>query len=178
LLLLQSPSQRFLAIMPHRKGHRDRKRARDGGYSSTARDRIDFAIFFFLVNFLVPNLLFLSLASLSHPPNSPKTKKLPQSSRPAARRAGPVAVRAGFFGSPENIIIIASTTAFLGASRFGLAPSATKTSTAGLKLVAQNPGLKSNDPAGFTAADVLGAGALGHGIGVGVILGLRALGKI
>lgn len=101
-----------------------------------------------------------------------------QSSRPAARRAGPVAVRAGFFGSAENVIMIASTTAFLGASRFGLAPSANKTSTAGLKLVGQNPGLKSGDPAGFTAADVLGAGALGHGIGVGVILGLRALGKI
>lgn len=115
--------------------------------------------------------------------------------------------------------MVASTTAFLGASRFGLAPSATKTATAGLKvcvwggvllrsfasslirvereliaffcatsnpkktllffqLVDQNPGLKSNDPAGFTAADVLGAGALGHGIGVGVILGLRALGKL
>ena len=74
--------------------------------------------------------------------------------------------------------MIASPTAFLGASRFGLAPSANKTATAGLKLVGQNPGLKSGDPAGFTAADVLGAGALGHGIGVGVILGLRALGKI
>ena len=46
------------------------------------------------------------------------------------------------------------------------------------QLVPQQPGLKTGDPAGFTAADVLGAGALGHGIGVGVILGLRALGKI
>jgi photosystem I subunit 10 len=74
--------------------------------------------------------------------------------------------------------MIASTTAFLGASRFGLAPSSTKTATAGLKLVGQDPGLKTGDPAGFSAADALGAGALGHGIGIGVILGLRALGKL
>lgn len=75
--------------------------------------------------------------------------------------------------------MISSVTAFLGASRFGLAPSATKTATAGLKLVPQSGAKeRSGDPAGFTAADVLGAGALGHGIGVGVILGLRALGKI
>jgi len=76
-------------------------------------------------------------------------------------------------------IMIASTTAFLGASRFGLAPSSTKTATLpGLKLVGQNPGLKTGDPSGFSAADALGAGALGHGIGIGVILGLRALGKL
>lgn len=35
---------------------------------------------------------------------------------------------------PPPQIMVASTTAFLGASRFGLAPSATKTATAGLKV--------------------------------------------
>lgn len=45
-------------------------------------------------------------------------------------------------------IMVISTTLFLAAGRFGVAPTANKTSTAGLKLVAQNPGLKSGDPAG------------------------------
>ena len=72
----------------------------------------------------------------------------------------------------------ASTTAFLAASRFGLAPSSTKTATAGLKLVDQNPGLKTGDPVNFSLADVAGAGAVGHVFGTGLILGLRAIGKI
>ena len=119
--------------------------------------------------------------------------------------------------------MIASTAAFLAAGRFGLAPTSNRTTTAGLKLVDQAPGLKTGDPAGeqekigggkrvwagevdrargrpgrehrarrhcwptpplpphspgFTAVDVLGLGALGHGVGVGIILGLRALGKL
>lgn len=87
-------------------------------------------------------------------------------------------IRADYLGSPTNLIMVISTTLFLAAGRFGLAPTATKTSTAGLKLVPQNPGLKSGDPAGFSAVDVLGLGALGHVVGVGTVLGLRALGAI
>jgi photosystem I reaction center PsaK len=45
-------------------------------------------------------------------------------------------------------IMVASTTAFLVAGRFGVAPTATKNATAGLKLVPANPGLKTGDPAG------------------------------
>lgn len=48
-------------------------------------------------------------------------------------------------------IIVASTTAFLVAGRFGLAPTANKTTTAGLKLVPQDPGLKTGDPSGQTS---------------------------
>ena len=32
-------------------------------------------------------------------------------------------------------------------------------------------------PAGFTAVDVLALGALGHVLGVGIVLGLKATGK-
>lgn len=47
-------------------------------------------------------------------------------------------------------IVVGSTTAFLAAGRFGLAPSVKKSATAGLKLV-EDPaaaGLKTGDPAG------------------------------
>eukprot|EP00884_Botryococcus_braunii_P019489 jgi/Botrbrau1/6223/Bobra.0109s0018.1 len=87
-------------------------------------------------------------------------------------------IRADYLGSPTNLIMVISTTLFLAAGRFGLAPTATKTTTAGLKLTPQNPGLKSGDPSGFSAVDVLGLGALGHVVGVGTVLGLRAIGAI
>lgn len=75
-------------------------------------------------------------------------------------------------------IMIGSTTALLVAGRFGLAPSASRTATAGLKLVDQDPGLSTGDPAGFTIADVFASGALGHIIGVGIVLGLKASGGV
>lgn len=71
-------------------------------------------------------------------------------------------------------IMVASTTLMLFAGRFGLAPSANRKSTAGLKLVDRDSGLQTGDPAGFTATDTLACGALGHVIGVGIVLGLKA----
>jgi len=98
----------------------------------------------------------------------------------ASRR--PLVCRAdgGYLGSTTNIIMIASTTLFLSAARFGLAPTANRNATAGLKLVEKGNavGLKSNDPDGFTVVDVLTYGAVGHLVGVGTVLGLRAIGGL
>lgn len=95
------------------------------------------------------------------------------------RRSPAVKVNAGFIGSPENIIVTTSTVAFLVAGRFGLAPTLRNQATSGLRLVDNGTkGLSTGDPAGFTAVDVLAHGTMGHVIAVGLILGLRALGKI
>lgn len=44
--------------------------------------------------------------------------------------------------------MVASTTAFISAARFGLAPTAKKFATPRLKLVERDIGLISNDPSG------------------------------
>ena len=112
-------------------------------------------------------------------------------------------------------IMILSTALPLVAGRFGLAPTALRNASAGLKLSDNKvAGLYSNDPAGtwtsdlvfflpprfspyniqynthsrncipiiaiagFTAVDVLALGALGHVIGVGTVLGLKATGNL
>lgn len=66
----------------------------------------------------------------------------------------------------------------LFAGRFGLAPSANRKATAGLKLEARDSGLQTGDPAGFTLADTLACGAVGHIMGVGIVLGFKSLGII
>lgn len=75
-------------------------------------------------------------------------------------------------------IMVASTTLMLFAGRFGLAPSANRKATAGLKLEARDSGLQTGDPAGFTLADTLACGTVGHIIGVGVVLGLKNIGAL
>lgn len=75
--------------------------------------------------------------------------------------------------------MILSTALPLIAGRFGLAPTATRNASAGLKLAEnKSAGLMSNDPAGFTAADVLALGAFGHAMGVGIVLGLKGIGAL
>ncbi|GFS43260.1 photosystem I subunit K [Actinidia rufa] len=73
--------------------------------------------------------------------------------------------------------MVASTSLMLFAGRFGLAPSANRKATAGLKLENRDSGLQTGDPAGFTLADTLACGTVGHIIGVGVVLGLKNLGR-
>ncbi|CAL8469584.1 g9125 [Coccomyxa elongata] len=98
---------------------------------------------------------------------------------PRLSRRSNLTVRAdGFIGSTNNLIIVASTTLFLAAGRFGLTPSANRLASPGLKLSPNNSGLKTGDPAGFTATDVLYLGTIGHVIGIGTILGLKAIGKL
>ncbi|KAL9328494.1 hypothetical protein ACSQ67_003497 [Phaseolus vulgaris] len=75
-------------------------------------------------------------------------------------------------------IMVASTSLMLFAGRFGLAPSANRKATAGLKLEVRDSGLQTGDPAGFTLADTLACGAVGHIIGVGVVLGLKNIGAL
>eukprot|EP01025_Chloroclados_australasicus_P061684 TRINITY_DN810_c0_g1_i1.p3 TRINITY_DN810_c0_g1~~TRINITY_DN810_c0_g1_i1.p3 ORF type:complete len:118 (-),score=10.40 TRINITY_DN810_c0_g1_i1:316-669(-) len=89
-----------------------------------------------------------------------------------------VTVQASFLGSPNNVIMVASTALCLAAGRFGLAPTVNKGTTAGLKLVDRDGGVKSGDPAGFTIVDCLALGALGHIIGAGIILGLKNTGVL
>uniref|UniRef100_A0A803R961 PSI-K n=1 Tax=Cannabis sativa TaxID=3483 RepID=A0A803R961_CANSA len=75
-------------------------------------------------------------------------------------------------------IMVTSTTLMLFAGRFGLAPSANRKATAGLKLETRDSGLQTGDPAGFTLADTLACGTVGHIIGVGVVLGLKNIGSL
>jgi len=101
-------------------------------------------------------------------------KPLPSLAMPKVAGKGALGARCDYIGSSTNLIMIASTTLLLFAGRFGLAPSANRKSTAGLKLVDRDSGLQTGDPAGFTATDTLAFGALGHVIGVGIVLGLKA----
>ncbi|KAL8468607.1 hypothetical protein ACS0TY_031705 [Phlomoides rotata] len=94
------------------------------------------------------------------------------------RGHGALGARCDFIGSSTNLIMVTSTSLMLFAGRFGLAPSANRKATAGLKLEARNSGLQTGDPAGFTLADTLACGTVGHIIGVGVVLGLKNIGAI
>lgn len=75
-------------------------------------------------------------------------------------------------------IMVTTTSLMLFAGRFGLAPSANRKATAGLKLEVRDSGLQTGDPAGFTLADTLACGVVGHIMGVGIVLGLKNLGII
>ncbi|MBH0219670.1 photosystem I reaction center PsaK [Listeria monocytogenes] len=99
--------------------------------------------------------------------------------QPMKRRGnGALGAHCGYIGSPTNLIMVTTTTLMLFAGRFGLAPSANRKATAGLKLETRDSGLQTGDPAGFTLADTLACGSLGHIIGVGVVLGLKNIGVI
>ncbi|THU53981.1 hypothetical protein C4D60_Mb10t20150 [Musa balbisiana] len=74
--------------------------------------------------------------------------------------------------------MVTSTSFMLFAGRFGLASSANRKATAGLRLEVHDSGLQTGDPDGFTLADTLACGVVGHIIGVGVVLGLKNLGAI
>eukprot|EP00245_Coleochaete_scutata_P012044 TRINITY_DN4587_c0_g1_i1.p1 TRINITY_DN4587_c0_g1~~TRINITY_DN4587_c0_g1_i1.p1 ORF type:complete len:141 (+),score=31.71 TRINITY_DN4587_c0_g1_i1:151-573(+) len=81
--------------------------------------------------------------------------------------------RCDYIGSTTNLVFVASVSAFLFAGRFGLAPSANRTATAGSKLVDRPSALQTGDPAGFTATDTLAFGALGHIAAAGIVLALK-----
>ena len=87
-------------------------------------------------------------------------------------------IRCDYIGSPTNLIMVTTTTLMLFAGRFGLAPSANRKATAGLKLEARDSGLQTGDPAGFTLADTLACGSVGHILGVGIVLGLKNTGVL
>ncbi|CAA6671785.1 unnamed protein product [Spirodela intermedia] len=99
---------------------------------------------------------------------------------PAVRRRGNGALgaRCDFIGSSTNIIMVTTTSLMLFAGRFGLAPSANRKATAGLKLEVRDSGLQTGDPAGFTLADTLACGTVGHILGVGIVLGLKNIGAL
>lgn len=65
-------------------------------------------------------------------------------------------MRAGYLGSTTNQIMVLATFLPLVAGRFGLAPTSTRHTTTGLKLLPEDKstGLYSADPAGETAAVV------------------------
>uniref|UniRef100_A0A0D6QRN3 PSI-K n=1 Tax=Araucaria cunninghamii TaxID=56994 RepID=A0A0D6QRN3_ARACU len=105
----------------------------------------------------------------------PRLATVPSVSGKGKRALG---VRCDFIGSPTNLIMVTTTTLMLFAGRFGLAPSANRKASAGLKLQDRDSGLQTGDPAGFTGTDTLACGALGHIMGVGVVLGLKYVGVI
>ena len=74
---------------------------------------------------------------------------------------GGLGARCDFIGSSTNLIMVTSTSLMLFAGRFGLAPSANRKATAGLKLEVRDSGLQTGDPAGFTLADTLACGTVG-----------------
>ncbi|XP_074579849.1 photosystem I reaction center subunit psaK, chloroplastic-like [Curcuma longa] len=124
-------------------------------------------------------------AAMTALPHFSGLKALPSSRvamLPKIRRGGDgggaLGARCGYIGSPTNLIMVTCTTLMLFAGRFGLAPSANRKATAGLRLEARDSGLQSGDPAGFTLADTLACGSVGHILGVGVVLGLKNLGVI
>ncbi|KAL6880550.1 hypothetical protein ACP4OV_012115 [Aristida adscensionis] len=96
---------------------------------------------------------------------------------PSARKRSR-GIRCDYIGSATNLIMVTTTTLMLFAGRFGLAPSANRKATAGLKLEARDSGLQTGDPAGFTLADTLACGAVGHILGVGIVLGLKNTGAL
>ncbi|GAB4823332.1 hypothetical protein N2152v2_010378 [Parachlorella kessleri] len=80
---------------------------------------------------------------------------------------------------PSTVIMVLSTMLPIIAGRFGLAPTAKLRTTSSVKLYEdKSVSLGTNDPAGLTATDVLALGALGHAIGVGIVLGLKATNNI
>ncbi|XP_078162702.1 photosystem I subunit K [Carex rostrata] len=97
---------------------------------------------------------------------------------PVRRSGKRMGVRCDFIGSSTNLVMVTTTSLMLFAGRFGLAPSANRKSTAGLKLEARDSGLQTGDPAGFTLADTLACGSVGHILGVGIVLGFKSLGII
>ncbi|KOM56459.1 hypothetical protein LR48_Vigan10g235100 [Vigna angularis] len=74
--------------------------------------------------------------------------------------------------------MLASTNLMLFAKRFRLAPSANRKATTGLKLEVRDSGFHTGDLVGFTLVDTLACGAVGHIIGVGVVLGLKNIGAL
>ncbi|XP_078428800.1 photosystem I subunit K [Wolffia australiana] len=109
-----------------------------------------------------------------------KSSKPSMAMLPAPRRRGNGALgaRCDFIGSSTNIIMVTTTSLMLFAGRFGLAPSANRKATAGLKLEVRDSGLQTGDPAGFTLADTLACGTVGHILGVGIVLGLKNIGAL
>ncbi|XP_041025926.1 photosystem I reaction center subunit psaK, chloroplastic-like [Juglans microcarpa x Juglans regia] len=107
-------------------------------------------------------------------PVSPHVRSLVAIQPMRRKGKGALGARCDFIGSPTNLIIVASTSLMLFAGRFGLAPSANRKATAGLKLEVRDSGLQTGDPAGFTLA----CGTVGHVIGVGVVLGLKNMGAL
>ncbi|CAL9769981.1 unnamed protein product [Musa acuminata subsp. burmannicoides] len=80
----------------------------------------------------------------------PSMVMLPQLRQLGGR--GALGARCDFIGSPTNIIMVTSTSFVLFAGRFGLAPSANRKATAGLRLEVRDSGLQTGDPAGFTSS--------------------------
>ncbi|KAF9681234.1 hypothetical protein SADUNF_Sadunf06G0204300 [Salix dunnii] len=73
--------------------------------------------------------------------------------QPTRRKGnGALGARVDFIGSSTNLIMVTSTSLMLFARRFGLAPSANRKATAGLKLGLRDSGLQTVGPAGFTLA--------------------------
>eukprot|EP00240_Pyramimonas_obovata_P011975 CAMPEP_0118930692 /NCGR_PEP_ID=MMETSP1169-20130426/7289_1 /TAXON_ID=36882 /ORGANISM="Pyramimonas obovata, Strain CCMP722" /LENGTH=128 /DNA_ID=CAMNT_0006873081 /DNA_START=108 /DNA_END=494 /DNA_ORIENTATION=+ len=100
----------------------------------------------------------------------------------AVSRARVVAVKADYIGSPANLIMVANiaATMYMGRSKFSplgfMVQKERKEEYASNVAVSETSSFA--DPAGFTAAQILAFGSLGHVHGIGMVLGMRAAGLI
>merc|ERR1711966_277259 len=99
-------------------------------------------------------------------------------------RARVVSVKADYLGSPANLIMVANigATLYMGRSKFSplgfmVQKERKEEYAANVDAVAES-GSMFADPAGYTAAQILAFGSLGHVHGIGMVLGLRAAGMI
>jgi photosystem I reaction center PsaK len=101
--------------------------------------------------------------------------------RTAAARPQRMVTSAGYIGCPTNLVMVANIAATLamGRSKFSplgvLVPSGKKEAYAA--AVVEEKAMFS-DPSGFNGAQLLAFGSLGHAHGVGMVLGLKAMGML
>lgn len=99
-----------------------------------------------------------------------------------AARPNRMIVRADYMGSPTNLVMVANIAATLAMGRFKfsplgvLVPSTKKEAYAAASAVPESGAW--TDPEGFTAAKVLAFASLGHAHGIGMVLGLKAMGML
>jgi len=101
--------------------------------------------------------------------------------RTVAARPQRMVTKAGYIGCPTNLVMVANIAATLamGRAKFSplgvLVPGPAKEAFAAAQT-SEKSGM--SDPEGFGGAQVLAFGALGHAHGVGMVLGLKAMGML
>ncbi|KAK3264498.1 hypothetical protein CYMTET_26761 [Cymbomonas tetramitiformis] len=103
---------------------------------------------------------------------------------PVAARPTKLAVSADYIGSATNLVMVANIGATLAMGRFKFSPigmwvpSTKKEEYAAAIEDGKDSGSWFADPSGFSAAEILAFGSLGHAHGIGMVLGLKAMGML
>mmetsp|Transcript_11068 Transcript_11068/g.18917 ORF Transcript_11068/g.18917 Transcript_11068/m.18917 type:complete len:129 (+) Transcript_11068:105-491(+) len=95
-------------------------------------------------------------------------------------RARSVVVRADYIGSATNIVMVANIAATLAMGRFKFSPLGVALPQLRKEQYAANVAVSEKsafqDPEGFSPAQILAFGSLGHAHGIGMVLGMKAIG--